>query len=62
MRSASLASRRGSRRAVPTSKRRTSFEDMNCSIAKTLKVIGERWTLLIVRDGLVSVTRCHGVQ
>jgi len=62
MRSASWASRRGSRRAAPTSKRQTSFEDMNCSIAKTLKVIGERWTLLIVRDGLVSVTRCHGLQ
>ncbi|MFD0360742.1 winged helix-turn-helix transcriptional regulator [Nocardia sp. GCM10030253] len=37
--------------------RRTSFEDMNCSIAQCLEVVGEWWTLLIVRDALMGVTR-----
>jgi len=40
----------------------TSFEDMNCSIAKTLEVRGERWLLLIIRDGLVGVTRFSELQ
>ena len=35
---------------------------MNCSIAKTLEVIGERWTLLIIRAGLVGVTRVSELQ
>ncbi len=42
--------------------RRTSFEDTNCSIARTLEVIGERWTLLIIRAGLVGVTRVSELQ
>jgi DNA-binding HxlR family transcriptional regulator len=29
---------------------RRDYPDQNCSIAKSLEVIGERWTLLIVRD------------
>ncbi|MFI1236092.1 winged helix-turn-helix transcriptional regulator [Nocardia salmonicida] len=37
--------------------RRTSFEDMNCSMAQCLEVVGEWWTLLIVRDALFGVTR-----
>ncbi|MFQ6395483.1 winged helix-turn-helix transcriptional regulator [Nocardia sp. KC 131] len=37
--------------------RRTSFENMNCSIAQCLEVVGEWWTLLIVRDALMGVTR-----
>ncbi|MRH90622.1 transcriptional regulator [Nocardia sp. SYP-A9097] len=37
--------------------RRTSFEDMNCSIAQCLEVVGEWWTLLIVRDALFGITR-----
>ena len=28
----------------------TSFETMNCAIAQTLEVIGERWSILILRD------------
>ena len=27
-----------------------AYEGQNCSIASTLEVVGERWTLLIVRD------------
>jgi DNA-binding HxlR family transcriptional regulator len=30
--------------------RLTSLEDWNCSIARTLDVVGEWWTLLILRD------------
>lgn len=37
--------------------RRTSFEEMNCSLAQCLEVVGEWWTLLIVRDALFGVTR-----
>jgi DNA-binding HxlR family transcriptional regulator len=37
--------------------RRASFEDMNCSIAKTLEIIGEWWTPLILRDAFLGVTR-----
>ena len=27
-----------------------NYEDQNCSIARALEIVGERWTLLIVRD------------
>lgn len=37
--------------------RRTSFENMNCSLAQCLEVVGEWWTLLIVRDAMFGVTR-----
>ena len=33
---------------------RTSFEDMNCSVAQCLEVVGEWWSLLIVRDASVG--------
>lgn len=36
---------------------RTNFSDMACSIARTLDVIGERWSLLIVRDAFYGVRR-----
>lgn len=34
-----------------------SFEQFNCSIAQTLSVIGEHWTLLIIRDAFFGLTR-----
>jgi len=37
--------------------RRTSFADMPCSIARALEVVGEWWSLLIVRDAFLGVTR-----
>jgi DNA-binding HxlR family transcriptional regulator len=37
--------------------RRTSFEDVNCSIARALEVVGDWWTILIVRDCLLGVSR-----
>ena len=41
---------------------RTSFEDMNCSIARSLEVVGEWWTLLILRDAFFGVTRFEEFQ
>lgn len=35
---------------------------MNCSIAKTLDVVGEWWTLLIVRDALRGTQRFEDFQ
>lgn len=34
-----------------------SFDHMNCSLAQTLNVIGERWTLLILRDAFFGSRR-----
>ena len=36
---------------------RASFTDMNCSIARALEVVGEWWTLLILRDSFLGITR-----
>lgn len=35
---------------------------MNCSVAQGLEVVGEWWTLLIVRDALFGVTRFDDFQ
>lgn len=37
--------------------RKVSFADMNCSIAQTLELVGEWWTLLIVRDAFLGIRR-----
>lgn len=36
---------------------RKSFSEMDCSVAQCLEVIGEWWTMLIVRDAFLGVTR-----
>ena len=41
---------------------RTSFEDMTCSVAQCLDVVGEWWSLLIVRDAFLGVTRFDDFQ
>ena len=33
------------------------YEDQDCALARALEVIGERWTLLIVRDAFYGVHR-----
>ena len=38
------------------------FADLDCSIARTLEVIGERWALLIVRDAFYGVRRFDDFQ
>ena len=35
----------------------TSFAGMNCTIAKTLEVVGERWSLLVLRDAFLGTRR-----
>lgn len=35
----------------------TDFGEMNCSIARTLDVVGERWSLLIVREAFFGTRR-----
>jgi len=42
--------------------KRTSFADMNCSIAQTLEVVGEWWTPLILRDLFLGVSRFDQFQ
>jgi DNA-binding HxlR family transcriptional regulator len=42
--------------------RRKSFSDMNCSVAQTLEVVGEWWSLLIVRDCFLGVSRFDDFQ
>lgn len=34
-----------------------SYRHMNCSLAQTLEIIGERWTLLILRDAFFGAKR-----
>ena len=41
---------------------RTSFEDLNCSVAQCLEAVGEWWSLLIVRDSFLGVTRFDDFQ
>ena len=41
---------------------RTSFEDVTCSVAPCLDVVGEWWSLLIVRDAFLGVTRFDDFQ
>lgn len=41
---------------------RKSFAQMHCSVAQCLDVVGEWWTLLIVRDAFLGVTRFDDFQ
>jgi DNA-binding HxlR family transcriptional regulator len=41
---------------------RISFEGMNCSVAQCLEVIGEWWSMLIVRDAFLGVRRFDDFQ
>jgi len=38
------------------------YEGQNCSIARALEVVGERWTLLIVRDAFLGLRRFEQFQ
>ena len=44
------------------SMQRASFEEMHCSVAQCLEVVGEWWTLLIVRDAFLGVSRFDEFQ
>jgi DNA-binding HxlR family transcriptional regulator len=38
------------------------YEGQNCSVARALEVVGERWTLLIVRDAFLGLRRFDEFQ
>ena len=42
--------------------RRASFEQFNCSVAQALEVVGDWWSLMIVRDIFFGVTRFDDIQ
>ena len=37
-----------------------TYEDQNCSIARALEVLGERWTLLVIREAFLGTRRFEG--
>jgi len=41
---------------------RTSLKTFNCSVAQTLDIIGDKWTLLIIRDAFLGVSTFSGFQ
>ncbi len=41
---------------------RKGYADMHCSVAQSLDVVGDWWSLLIVRDALLGVTRFDDFQ
>jgi DNA-binding HxlR family transcriptional regulator len=41
---------------------RKSFSEMHCSVAQCLEVVGEWWSLLILRDVFLGVTRFDDFQ
>jgi DNA-binding HxlR family transcriptional regulator len=38
------------------------YRDLNCSMARTLELIGERWTILVLRDVFLGVRRFEALQ
>src|SRR5947208_16627037 len=36
---------------------RTNYQASNCSIARTLQVVGEKWTLLLIRESFYGARR-----
>ncbi|HEX2102133.1 MAG TPA: helix-turn-helix domain-containing protein [Solirubrobacteraceae bacterium] len=39
-----------------------TYEDQNCSVARALEVLGDRWTLLVIRDAFAGVRRFDEFQ
>jgi DNA-binding HxlR family transcriptional regulator len=40
----------------------SQYDGQNCSVARALEVVGERWTLLIVRDAFLGLRRFDEFQ
>ncbi|MBO9531915.1 MAG: helix-turn-helix transcriptional regulator [Solirubrobacteraceae bacterium] len=40
----------------------SDYDGQNCSIARTLEVVGERWSLLVIRDAFLGVRRFDDFQ
>jgi DNA-binding HxlR family transcriptional regulator len=41
---------------------RADYSDQNCSIARTLEFVGERWTIMILREAFLGVHRFEDMQ
>ena len=41
---------------------KTDLSKLNCSLARTLEVVGDWWTLLIIRDAFLGVRRFGDFQ
>lgn len=41
---------------------RKSFEHMHCSVAQCLELVGEWWSMLVIRDAFLGVRRFDGFQ
>jgi DNA-binding HxlR family transcriptional regulator len=41
---------------------KSDYETQECSIARTLEIVGERWTLLVLRDCFFGVRRFSDLQ
>ncbi len=39
-----------------------TYDDQNCSVARSLEVLGDRWTLLVIRDAFLGVRRFDDFQ
>src|ERR687887_128916 len=39
-----------------------TYDNQTCSIARTLELVGERWSLLLIRDALLGVRRFEQFQ
>ena len=39
-----------------------TYEDQNCSIARSLEVLGDRWTILVMREAFMRVRRFEDFQ
>jgi DNA-binding HxlR family transcriptional regulator len=40
----------------------SDYEGQNCSVARTLELVGERWTLLVIRDAFLGRRRFEEFQ
>jgi len=41
---------------------RSDYREQNCSIARTLELIGERWTILVLREAFLGTRRFDEIQ
>ncbi len=41
---------------------KNDYEDQNCSIARALELVGERWTILVLRDVFLGRRRFDQIQ
>ena len=39
-----------------------TYEDQNCSIARALEMVGDRWTMLVVREAFLGTRRFEDYQ